>query len=34
MYRVLTLLLGNMLDVATYGPHGGKLSRLCQGSYD
>jgi hypothetical protein len=25
--------LGVMLDVARYGPHGGKPSLLCQGSY-
>jgi len=28
---VLTLLLGEMLDVARNGPHGGKLRLLCQG---
>jgi hypothetical protein len=28
---VLTLLLGQMLDVARYGPHGSKLRLLCQG---
>ena len=33
MYRVLTLLFGEMLDVARYGPQGGKLSPFCQGSY-
>jgi len=32
-YHVLTLLLGEMLDVARYGPHRGKLSLLCQGSH-
>ena len=31
LYIVLTLLLGEMLDVARYGPHGGKLRLLCQG---
>jgi len=31
LYLVLTLLLGEMLDVARYGPHGGMLSLLCQG---
>ena len=30
---VLTLLLGEMLDVTRYGPNGGKLSRICQGLY-
>jgi len=30
---VLTSLLGEILDVARYGPHGGKLCHLCQGSY-
>ena len=30
LYLVLTLLLGNMLDVARYRPHGGKLHLLCQ----
>jgi len=33
LYGELTLLLGKMLDVARYGPHGGKLCLLCQGSY-
>jgi len=33
LYRVLTSLLGEILDVARYGPHGGKLCHLCQGSY-
>jgi hypothetical protein len=31
---VLLLLLGEMLNVSSYGPHGGKLSLLCQGSYE
>jgi len=31
VYLVLTLLLGKMLDVARYGPYGGKLHLLCQG---
>ena len=30
LYLVLTLLLGEMLDVARYGPHGRKLRHLCQ----
>jgi len=30
---VSTLLLGEMLDVARYWPHGGKLHVLCQGWY-
>jgi len=29
----LTLLLGEMLDVARYGQYGGKLHLLCQGCY-
>jgi len=29
----LTLLLGEMLDVASYGQYGGKLCLLCQGWY-
>jgi len=29
LYFVLTLLMGEMLDVATYGPDGGKLRQLC-----
>jgi len=33
LYRVLTLLLGEMLDVGSYGLHGGKLSLVCHGSY-
>jgi hypothetical protein len=33
LYRVLTLLLGVMLDVERYGPHGGKPGLECQGSY-
>jgi len=33
LYHVSTLLLGEMLDVATDGPHGGKLLCLCQGGY-
>jgi hypothetical protein len=33
LYRMLTMLLGAMLYVARYGPHGGKLSLLRQGSY-
>jgi hypothetical protein len=28
-----TLLLGKMLDVASYGQYGGKLRLLCQGWY-
>jgi len=31
LYLVLTLLLGEMLDVARYGPPGGKLGLVCQG---
>jgi len=31
LYLVLTLLLGEMLDVARCGPNGGKLRLLCQG---
>jgi len=31
LYPVLTMLLGKMIDGASYGPHGGKLSLLCQG---
>jgi len=31
LYLVLTLLLGEMLDDARNGPHGGKLRLLCQG---
>jgi len=30
---MLTLLLGKMLDVSWHGPHRGKLSLVCQGSY-
>jgi hypothetical protein len=30
-YLVLTLLLGEMFDIAWNGPHGGKLNLLCQG---
>jgi hypothetical protein len=33
LYCVLTMMLGEILDVARYGLHRGKLSRLCQGSY-
>jgi hypothetical protein len=33
LYRLFTLLLGEMLDVASYGAHGAKLRKLCQGSY-
>jgi hypothetical protein len=33
-YFELTLLLGKMLNVARYGPHGGTLHLLCQGWYD
>jgi len=33
MYLVLTLLLGEMLDDARSGPHGGMLHLLCQGWY-
>ena len=31
LYLVLNLLLGKMLDIARYRPHGGKLRLLCQG---
>jgi hypothetical protein len=31
MYLVLTLLFGEMLDVARNGPHGGKMGLLWQG---
>ena len=33
LYLVLTLLLGEMLDIARNGLHGGKLRLLCQGWY-
>jgi len=33
LYVVLTLLLGEMLDVVICGPHRGKLRLLCQGWY-
>jgi len=33
LYFGLNLLMGKMLDVARYGPHGGKLCLLCQGRY-
>jgi len=33
LYLLLTLLWGEMLDVGRYGPHVGKLSLWCQGSY-
>jgi hypothetical protein len=32
LYLVLTLLLVEMLDVARYGQHGGKVHHLCHGS--
>jgi len=33
LYLVLTSFLGEMLDVARHGPHGGKLGLVCQGWY-
>ena len=33
MTQVFPLLLGEMLNVARYRPHGGKLTLWCQGSY-
>jgi len=33
LYFVLTLLLGEIADVARYGPYGGEMHLLCQGWY-
>jgi len=33
LYPVFTLMMGEMLDVARWGPHGGKLRLSCQGWY-